>query len=131
MLFRFKNGTELEPSEHYTITLEDNGTATLLIINVTMDDSDVYTVKATNEAGEATCCAQLIVLISGTQIFIGSYIFIMTAKYSRIAHVYGIYLPPGAWEKVASDLGLRGGFRRVLHQLQLASHDSATIWQKK
>ena len=31
-----------------------------------------------------------------------------------------------AGEKVASDLGLGGGFRR----LQLASHDLAAIWQK-
>ena len=35
-------------------------------------------------------------------------------------------------EKVGSDLGLGGGFRsNFLHQLQLASHDLATIWRKK
>ena len=37
-----------------------------------------------------------------------------------------------ACDKVASDLGLGGGFRRVLrfHLLQLASHELATIWHK-
>ena len=32
-------------------------------------------------------------------------------------------IPHGACEKVASDLGLGGGFGRLLHQLQLASQD--------
>ena len=37
-----------------------------------------------------------------------------------------------AWEKGASVLGLGGGFSRILrllHQLQLASHELAAIWQ--
>ena len=42
--------------------------------------------------------------------------------------------PPGACERVASDLGLDGGFAvysGFLHQLQLASHNMAFIWQRK
>ena len=40
-----------------------------------------------------------------------------------------VRIPAWACEKVASDLGLGGGFRRVLrvHYLQLASHELATI----
>ena len=42
-----------------------------------------------------------------------------------------VRIPPEACEKVASDLGLGGGFHQILlHQLQLASHNFATIWQK-
>ena len=43
---------------------------------------------------------------------------------------FSTYSPPGAREKVASDLGLGGVFCRALLQLQLASHDLAAIWQK-
>ena len=40
---------------------------------------------------------------------------------------------PGACENVTSDLGLGDGFAGYsgfLHQLQLASHDLAAMWQK-
>ena len=43
-------------------------------------------------------------------------------------------LAPGAFEKVASDLGeavVFAGYSGFFHQLQLASHDLVTIWQKK
>ena len=41
--------------------------------------------------------------------------------------------PTGVCEKVANGLGFGDGFRRVRrfpHQLQLATHDLAAIWQK-
>ena len=42
-----------------------------------------------------------------------------------------LWIPPGACEKVASDLGLGSGFHQILlHQLQLASHFFVIIWQK-
>ena len=39
--------------------------------------------------------------------------------------------PGQRFQKAASDFGLGAGYSSFLHQLQLASHDLAAIWQKR
>uniref|UniRef100_A0A8D8U7Z7 Titin n=1 Tax=Cacopsylla melanoneura TaxID=428564 RepID=A0A8D8U7Z7_9HEMI len=56
-----KDGIELHASEHYVITTFEN-VSTLEIINPTKEDIGVFSCKATNIGGVATCSANLIVL---------------------------------------------------------------------
>ncbi|KAL1455860.1 hypothetical protein WDU94_000632 [Cyamophila willieti] len=56
-----KDGIELHASEHFVITTFEN-VSTLEIINPTKEDIGVFSCKATNIGGVATCSANLIVL---------------------------------------------------------------------
>ncbi|CAG9864548.1 unnamed protein product [Phyllotreta striolata] len=55
------NNLPVTDTEHFVFTRDDDGNFKLEIANVKPEDKGVYTVKATNSAGEAKCFAQLIV----------------------------------------------------------------------
>ncbi|XP_065160451.1 titin-like isoform X4 [Atheta coriaria] len=55
------NNAAIEADAHINISQDENGNLKLLIEHVKPEDRGVYTVKASNHAGEAKCFAQLIV----------------------------------------------------------------------
>ncbi|XP_032891333.1 myosin light chain kinase, smooth muscle-like [Amblyraja radiata] len=57
----YKNGDALTESSHYQIDYQEDGSCSLIITNVTQEDSGYYTCKALNALGEKTCSATLVV----------------------------------------------------------------------
>lgn len=51
-LFRYKNGEDIKPSEHFVVESLDDGTQRLTVKNATMEDLDEYRCSASNEFGD-------------------------------------------------------------------------------
>ncbi|XP_041029531.1 myosin light chain kinase, smooth muscle-like isoform X1 [Carcharodon carcharias] len=57
----YKNEDPLTESSHFQINYQEDGSCSLIITNLTQEDSGHYTCKAVNALGEQTCSATLIV----------------------------------------------------------------------
>ncbi|XP_067825187.1 myosin light chain kinase, smooth muscle-like isoform X2 [Heptranchias perlo] len=57
----YKNEDPLTESSHFQIDYQEDGGCSLIITDVTLEDSAYYTCKAMNVLGEQTCSAKLIV----------------------------------------------------------------------
>ncbi|XP_077997324.1 muscle M-line assembly protein unc-89-like [Glandiceps talaboti] len=60
-IFWYQDGIEIKDGKKFEMDFEDNGTCSLIVTDVTVDDDAEYTVKAVNSAGEISCTAELIV----------------------------------------------------------------------